>query len=77
CRAFVESVKNGTDTPIDAYDTATWLSIGVLSEQSIQRGGMPMEVPDFTHGLWKTDRPVVRGKYCLDEVCEDPNVPIF
>lgn len=77
CRAFVESVKNGTDTPIDAYDTATWLSIGVLSEQSIMQGGMPMEVPDFTHGLWKTDRPVLRGKYCLDEVCEVPEVPIF
>ena len=77
CRAFVESVKNGTDTPIDAYDTATWLSIGVLSEQSIKQGGMPMEVPDFTHGLWQTDRPIVRGKYCLDEVCEDPSVPIF
>ena len=77
CRAFVESVKNGTDTPIDAYDTATWLSIGVLSEQSIKQGGMPMEVPDFTHGLWKTDRPIVRGKYCLVVVCEDPEVPIF
>ena len=77
CRAFVESVKNGTDTPIDAYDTAVWLSIGVLSEQSIARGGVPMEVPDFTHGLWQTDRPVVWGKYCLDEVCEDPSVSIF
>lgn len=77
CRAFVESVKNGTDTPIDAYDTAVWLSIGVLSEQSIAHGGVPMEVPDFTHGLWQTDRPVVWGKYCLDEVCEDPSVSIF
>lgn len=77
CRAFVESVKNGTDTPIDAYDTAVWLSIGVLSEQSIARGGVPMEVPDFTHGLWQTDRPVVRGKYCLDEVCVDESVSIF
>ena len=77
CRAFVESVKNGTDTPIDAYDTAVWLSIGVLSEQSIARGGVLMEVPDFTHGLWQTDRPVVWGKYCLDEVCVDESVSIF
>ncbi len=76
-RAFVESVKAGTDTPIDAYDTATWLAIGVLSEQSIANGGAPVEFPDFTHGLWQTDRPVVRGKYCLDEVCVDPNVSIF
>ena len=77
CRAFVESVKNGTNTPIDAYDTATWLAIGVLSEQSIQSGGAPVAFPDFTDGLWNTDRPILRGKYCLDDVCEDPTVPIF
>ena len=77
CRAFVESVKAGTDTPIDAYDTATWLAIGPLSEQSIAQGGKPVEIPDFTHGLWQTDRPVLRGKYCLDEVCEDQSIPIF
>ena len=77
CRAFVESVKAGTDTPIDAYDTATWLAIGPLSEQLIAQGGKPMEIPDFTHGLWQTDRPVLRGKYCLDEVCEDGSIPIF
>ena len=77
CRAFVESVKGGTDTPIDAYDTAAWLAVGVLSEQSIAQGGMPMEFPDFTHGLWETDRPVVRGKYCLDEICVDDTVKIF
>ena len=77
CRAFVESVKAGTDTPIDAYDTATWLAIGPLSEQSIAQGGKPLEIPDFTHGLWQTDRPILRGKYCLDEVCEDRSIPIF
>ena len=77
CRAFVESVKEGTDTPIDAYDTATWLAIGPLSEQSIAQGGKPLEIPDFTHGLWQTDRPILRGKYCLDEVCEDGSIPIF
>ena len=77
CRAFVESVKAGIDTPIDAYDTATWLAIGPLSEQSIAQGGKPLEIPDFTHGLWQTDRPILRGKYCLDEVCEDGSIPIF
>lgn len=76
-RAFVESVKNGTDTPIDAYDTAAWLAIGVLSEQSIAQGGAPVAIPDFTHGLWETARPVVRGKYCLDEICTDESVTIF
>ena len=51
-RAFVESVKNGTRPPIDAYDAATWMSITPLSEMSIAMGGMPVEIPDFTYGQW-------------------------
>lgn len=77
CRAFVESVKNGTNTPIDAYDAATWLSIGCLSEQSIANGGAPVEIPDFTNGKWNDREPITRGKYCLDAVCEDPQTKIF
>jgi len=77
CRAFVEAVKAGTDTPIDAYDTAAWLAIGVLSERSIELGGAPVDVPDFTGGKWKKRGPVVQSKYCLDEVIEDRSVPIF
>ena len=53
-RAFVESVKNGTNTPIDAYDTATWLAIGPLSEMSISNGSTAVAVPDFTNGKWFT-----------------------
>ena len=75
-RAFVESVKRGTQTPIDAYDTATWMAIGPLSEMSIAKGGMPVDFPDFTRGRWLNREPVARGKYCLDEVCDDPDTPI-
>ena len=50
--AFIESVKNGTNTPIDAYDTATWAAIAVLSAESIARNGAPVEIPDFTNGKW-------------------------
>ena len=77
CRAFVEAVKNGTNTPIDAYDSVTWLAIGALSEQSINGGGVPVEIPDFTGGKWQNREPVVRCKYCLDEICEDRSVKIF
>ncbi|MBR6747586.1 MAG: gfo/Idh/MocA family oxidoreductase [Clostridia bacterium] len=51
-RAYVDSVKNHTEPPIDVYDMATWKSISPLSEQSIAHGGMPVAVPDFTRGLW-------------------------
>lgn len=77
CRAFVESVKAGTNTPIDAYDSVLWLAIGALSEQSIKNGNMPVDVPDFTGGKWKNREPIVEGKYCLDKVCEDKTVKIF
>lgn len=76
CRAFLESVKNGTNTPIDVYDTALWLAIGPLSEQSIKQNGAPVEVPDFTNGKWKNREPVVRCKYCLDEVVVDESVSV-
>jgi len=76
CRAFLECVRNRTEPPIDGYDTAAWLAVGVLSAESI-RTGRSVDFPDFTHGLWATDRPVVLGKYCLDQVCEDPDLPIF
>ena len=76
-RAFIEAVKNGTNTPIDAYDTALWLSIGPLSEASINKGGAPVEVPDFTKGKWINREPIVEGKYCLDKVCEDKNTKIY
>ncbi len=77
CRAFVESVKSGTNTPIDAYDSVLWLAIGALSEQSIQNGNMPVEVPDFTNGKWQDREPIIEGKYCLNKVCEDKSVRIF
>ena len=77
CRAFVESVKNGTNTPIDAYDTVAWLAIGPLSEESIKNGGAPVEFPDFTNGKWKDTTPVNTGKYSLDVVVEDKETPIF
>ena len=75
-RAFIESVKRGTQTPIDVYDTALWMSIAALSEQSIALGGAPVPVPDFTRGMWVTPKPRNIGKYSLDEVVEDLSIPV-
>lgn len=55
-RAFLESAKEKVDTPIDVYDTAAWMCISVLSEQSIAMGGAPVAVPDFTSGKWTGER---------------------
>ncbi len=69
--AFADSVINGKKTPIDVYDTAAWMVITALSEQSVAMGGMPVPVPDFTNGKWIEREEIVRGKYCLDDVCEE------
>ena len=74
-RAFIEAVKAGTDTPIDAYDTATWMAIGPLSERSIAEGAT-VSFPDFTNGKWFRREPVVECKYCLDEVCIDNTIKV-
>lgn len=51
-RAFIESVQNQTEPPIDVYDAAAWMSITALSEQSIALGSAPVAIPDFTGGRW-------------------------
>ncbi len=69
--AFAESVIEGHEPPIDVYDTATWMAVTCLSEQSAAMGGLPVPIPDFTNGAWIDRAPYHRGIYCLDEVCED------
>ena len=51
-RAFIESVQNQTEPPIDVYNAATWMAITALSEESIAQGSAPVSIPDFTNGRW-------------------------
>ena len=60
--AFVESVKQKKQTPIDIYDSLTMSVITPLSEQSLKEGNMPQKFPDFTKGKWKT----AKSKFVLD-----------
>lgn len=69
--AFVDSVKNKTQPPIDVYDTATWMAITCLSEQSVAMGSQPVPIPDFTNGAYIDREPFVRGPYCLCDVCNE------
>lgn len=50
--AFVDALESGVEMPIDVYDAATWQAVSVLSEISIQQGGAPQVMPDFTNGKW-------------------------
>ena len=51
-KAFFDAVRNRGPVPIDVYDTASWMAITPLSEESIALGGMPRAIPDFTNGQW-------------------------
>ncbi len=67
-RAFVESVQEQKPPPIDVYDTAAWMAITCLSEQSVSMGGMPVPIPDFTNGAWIKRGPADDGPYSLDVI---------
>lgn len=49
---FADALLEGRPMPIDVYDMATWMAITALSEESIAKGGAPVEFPDFTNGQW-------------------------
>lgn len=55
--SFFDSVRNNKLAPIDIYDTAAWMSITCLSEQSIAMDRMSVAIPDFTNGMWMHRMP--------------------
>ena len=71
--AFTESVKNNTMPPIDIYDTATWMAVTCLSEQSVAMGGAPVPFPDFTNGAWIDREDYNKDAFCLNEVVDKYN----
>lgn len=51
---FFIAVKNKEEMPIDVYEACAMMCVTALSEESIKKGGAPVEVPDFTNGAYKT-----------------------
>lgn len=51
---FFIAVKNKEEMPIDVYEACAMMCVTALSEESIKKGGVPVEVPDFTNGAYKT-----------------------
>lgn len=69
--SFAESVQLDAKPPIDVYDAATWMIITALSEESVAKGGAVVTFPDFTDGRWIDREPYRRGRFCLDEICDE------
>lgn len=54
---LVDCLRNGLPVDIDVYDAVAWSSVIPLSEESVRKGSVPLEIPDFTRGSWKTNQP--------------------
>lgn len=55
---LIDCLRNGLPMDMDVYDAASWSVIGPLSEWSVANRSMPIDIPDFTNGKWKTNKPV-------------------
>ncbi len=55
---LIDCLRNGLPLDQDVYDAALWSSIAPLSESSVANRSMSVDVPDFTNGAWKTNKPV-------------------
>ncbi len=56
---LIDCLRNGLPLDMNVYDTAVWSVVGPLSEWSVAHGSRPIEVPDFTGGSWKTNKPLM------------------
>ncbi|QNL52030.1 Gfo/Idh/MocA family oxidoreductase [Olivibacter sp. SDN3] len=55
---LIDCLRNGLALDQDVYDAALWSVIGPLSERSVSNRSNSIDVPDFTAGSWKNNKPV-------------------
>ena len=55
---LIYSLKNGLPLDQDVYDAAAWSSVVPLSIDSVANNSRSIDVPDFTRGAWKTNKPL-------------------
>jgi len=54
---LIDCLRNGLPLDQNVYDAAAWSSIFHLSQQSVANRSKTIDVPDFTRGAWKTNKP--------------------
>lgn len=55
---LIDCLRNGLALDQDVYDAALWSAVAPLSEKSVANKSRSLDVPDFTRGNWKTNKPV-------------------
>ena len=56
---LIDCLRNGLPLDMTVYDAALWSAIGPLSELSVAHRSSSVDVPDFTCGSWKTNKPIM------------------
>lgn len=55
---LIDCLRNGLPLDQDVYDAALWSAVAPLSEWSVANRSNSIDVPDFTVGAWKNNKPV-------------------
>ena len=55
---LLDCLRRGATPDSVVYDAAAWSCIIETSVRSIANGSVPVNIPDFTRGLWKTLNPL-------------------
>jgi hypothetical protein len=55
---MIDCLRNGLPLDMDVYDLATWCAVTPLSTWSVAHRSNSIDVPDFTGGSWKINKPV-------------------
>ena len=55
---LIDCLRNGLALDQDVYDAALWSAVAPLSEKSVANRATSVDVPDFTNGSWKKNKPV-------------------
>ena len=54
---LIDCLRNGLPLDMDVYDAAAWSCIVPLSQWSVRNRSNSINVPDFTAGAWKSNKP--------------------
>ena len=55
---LIDCLRNGLALDQDVYDAALWSAVAPLSEKSVANRATSVDIPDFTYGSWKKNKPV-------------------
>jgi hypothetical protein len=53
---LIDCLHNGLPLDMDVYDGVSWSSVLPLSDWSVRNRSYPVDIPDFTAGLWKSNK---------------------